>query len=251
MGKDLKPKAKEKLAFRKDTTGDGKSGATMLFGIMFVFHPEGKEEKRITISISDIKKVMEEGFEFTLPEPVNLGNLEDLCPWLDEKLGTNTAGEITEEKIKKLPSPLNSIADSLVNMVFSISRCHIKMAGKKALNGEEGIQQDTWEKDKVKEAVLDWARQNRGKFDTEIPDEGKNDDADIEEKDGKEEWLIFKKEPKISICRAKKENEKLNIYAPTRYTFQVEGRLASGIPLVESLEFDGFAFGVTNEQSKL
>lgn len=235
MDKELKPKAKGKLASGED----GNTGISVIFGIMFDF-----KGTPITVSLSDLNKAVKEGFEFTLPKPLELGTFSELLHWLDQTFKTEILEDtLGDEAIKKLPSPFNQIAGKIEDdMVFSITMCHIKIPGTDPWKTVSFTEGKDWAKD---DDVLDFA-----KAQVSVPDAAKaekeNGDWDIKVEDN----ILYQLKKKNG--QGAGEAIDVDIYDKRKlYTFQMQGKLREGIPLVESLQFDGFAFGVTNEQSKL
>ena len=116
------PVKRPSTAPARRTTALAAPGATstnLVFGIVFVLN--GKE---VPISTADVADAVKNGFEFTLPGPVDLGTIADLGNWLNTQFGVPVVDP------SGWPDVLKNVWLKAVALDFSVEDMHVKVPPK-------------------------------------------------------------------------------------------------------------------------
>lgn len=97
---------------------DDPPATKLVFGLNFDLHGT-----MVPVSTDDISKMKTEGIDFTLPEPVDLGTLNDFTAWFNKQFGVNIPSA------DQLPAPLDKIIGKLATLDVAVEQFHIKVPG--------------------------------------------------------------------------------------------------------------------------
>lgn len=100
----------------------------LVFGVVLNF--KGVD---IPISTASLNEIAKEGIEFTLPQRVTLGTLDDFTTWLENSF------HVDLPDWKKLPSPLVEIGELLTTLEVSVDELHVKLPGTEDTKGKRGF----------------------------------------------------------------------------------------------------------------
>lgn len=95
---------------------NNESTKKLVFGIVLDINGED-----VGISTNDISKAKQQGIEFTLPEPVDVGTIENFETWFSAKFGVNIPSP------ENLPAPLDQVVKDLTNLDLGVDAFHIKI----------------------------------------------------------------------------------------------------------------------------
>lgn len=92
----------------------------IIFGITFELNGSV-----IPISAGDVTKWKEEGAELALPQPIEVGSIQDALDVLEGWLGVEIP------KAEDLPEPIKKIVEGITSMVITVYKAEIKIPGTK------------------------------------------------------------------------------------------------------------------------
>jgi hypothetical protein len=95
------------------------STTNLVFGIVFEING-----KQVPISTADVADAVKNGFEFTLPGPVDLGTIADLNTWLNTQWGVPVVDPST------WPDVLKNVWNKAVSLDFTVAELHVKVPPK-------------------------------------------------------------------------------------------------------------------------
>lgn len=88
----------------------------VMFGVALTIN-----NKPVLVTTDDVANIREKGIEFTLPDPVELGTINDARHFLQTEYGVST------EFLDQLPGPLKDVANRLTSLDFTVQKLHVKV----------------------------------------------------------------------------------------------------------------------------
>ncbi len=105
------PKSVKKAASGQRTTN-------VVFGVVFDLNGT-----HVPVSTKDIANAKANGIEFTLPQEVELGTMNDFAKWFSDKF------KVTLPKPAEMPPPLDTVLGKLADLKVTVRQFHVKIPG--------------------------------------------------------------------------------------------------------------------------
>ncbi|WP_100448812.1 hypothetical protein [Glycomyces xiaoerkulensis] len=90
----------------------------IVFGVVFDLNGT-----HVPVSTKDIANARANGIEFTLPEAVELGTMNEFETWFSEKF------KMSLPKPTDMPPPLDEVLGKLANLKVTVRQFHVKIPG--------------------------------------------------------------------------------------------------------------------------
>ena len=128
MAKTPAKTAAASRAVKLSDIADDNSSYDIRFGIILDVNGSS-----VPITSGDIATAVQQGVEFTLQNPVELGTINEFETWVSGQFGVNLP------TADSLPSPLDKVVGAITDMKITVEKAHVKVPGTQSTQKSVGV----------------------------------------------------------------------------------------------------------------